>query len=85
MMACEIFTMMENANISFTKKTQNTPKKELKLARERMLARISHQNDKPSLDLCFHKKFYSLGKTARIPLGQKITCENKSLRDHLAL
>jgi len=49
------------------------------------LARISHQNDKSSLDLCSHNEFSSLGKTARIPLSQKTPYENKSLRDHLAL
>jgi len=49
------------------------------------LARISHQNDNPSLDLCSHKEFSSFGKTARIPLSQKIPRENKSPRDHLAL
>ena len=50
-----------------------------------LVARTSHQNDNPSLDLCSHKEFSSLGKTVRIPLGQKMPCENKSLRDHLAL
>ena len=49
------------------------------------LARVSHQNDNPSLDLCSHNKFFSLGKTVCIPLGQKTSCENKSLRDQLAL
>ena len=75
------------------------------------LARISHQMDEPSLDLWIHKKFSSVGNTARIPLLryafllrlqvlpepslvrafgavrltlQKIPCESKSLRDHLA-
>jgi len=50
----------------------------------RELARISHRNDKPSLDLCSHKELSSLGKTIRIPLDQKTLCENKSLRGHLA-
>jgi len=49
------------------------------------LARISHQNDKPSLDLCSHKEFSSFGKTARIPLSQKIPCENKSLPNLCAI
>ena len=49
-----------------------------------VLARISHQMDEPSLDLCIHKKFSSVGNTPRIPLLQKIPGESKSLRDHLA-
>ena len=48
------------------------------------LARISHQMEESSLDLCIHKKFSSVGSTTRIPLLQKIPCESKSLRDHLA-
>ena len=32
----------------------------------RCKARISHQIDEPSLALCFHKKFYSVGQISRI-------------------
>ena len=47
------------------------------------LARISHQIDEPSLALCFHKVFYSIGNTICIPLLRKMPCKNKLLRDHL--
>jgi|GEM_PF-968950 len=47
------------------------------------LTHISHQNDRPSFDLCSHKKLSSLGNSTCIPRDQKTPCENKSLRDHL--
>ncbi len=48
-----------------------------------MLARISHQIDEPSLAICFHKVFCSIGNTICIPLLRTMPCENKLLRDHL--
>ena len=49
------------------------------------LARTIHEIDGISLDLWFHSKFFLLQISVSISCKKKIHCENKSLRDMLAI